>query len=284
MGAQLRVAVAASVLLLGMPHGALDFTLSGLVGARRTWASGLAFLGVYAALGALVVGAWQVAPSPTLVAFLLLSVVHFGLADVASRPDRPVAKVLLRGSIPIVVPLAWHPVETGELLALLAETDRGATVEALDACGPWMLCALVIGTVWVALRESGPTRPSIGRALIEPLALGSIFVFATPLVAFTVYFCGWHSTRHLDAARRWLTGSHAPPRGPVLLEAGAIWLAAIGLILVLGSFVGDPASLDLDETVLRAMFIGLGALTLPHVLLVDGRVRPMLERRLGRAH
>ena len=106
--------------------------------------------------------------------------------------------------------------------------------------------------------------------MAELAVLAIAFGLLPPLVGFSLYFCGVHTPRHL--ARVWLAISEdGRSRTKVLTLALvftlASWIAG-GLSLCLVS-----AAETIDGAILRVVFIGLAALTVPHMILVDGMFR-----------
>ena len=103
------VVAVATIVLLGVPHGALDVEIGRtLFRPRWGWAWFPIFALPYLALVALVLIAWQVAPEAALAAFLLASVWHFGSED-AGGGGLP---ALARGGLPIALPVLLHPAAT----------------------------------------------------------------------------------------------------------------------------------------------------------------------------
>jgi hypothetical protein len=81
------------------------------------------------------------------------------------------------------------------------------------------------------------------------------------LVGFLVHFCGWHSARGLSRLRIELDETWAElARSLAPLTAGAI--ALIGLVTWLG--LGGAGW---SATLIRATFVGLSAVAMPHLLL-----------------
>jgi Brp/Blh family beta-carotene 15,15'-monooxygenase len=88
-----------------------------------------------------------------------------------------------------------------------------------------------------------------------------LFAVASPLVSFPIYFCAWHSARGLKRLRRELGESWSElARSLAPLTAGAIALIGLAAWTVLGG-VGWNGML------IRATFIGLSAVAMPHLLL-----------------
>jgi Brp/Blh family beta-carotene 15,15'-monooxygenase len=80
---------------------------------------------------------------------------------------------------------------------------------------------------------------------------------------FIVYFCGLHSVRHL---REGFREEHGHGRRLTLLIVAAYTLAPL---LMAGVFLWATAgTASLDDQLLRVVFIGLAALTVPHMALV----------------
>ena len=102
-----------------------------------------------------------------------------------------------------------------------------------------------------------------------------MFALASPVVSFLVYFCGWHSARGLERLRREL-GESWPQLAVSLapLTVAALALTTVGVCWVL------PGT-HWNETVIRATFVGLSAVAVPHLLLHG--VAPYLETS-GRRH
>lgn len=94
--------------LFGVPHGATDHLVAASIFRRsfpRAWL--LVFVVMYLSMMAAVVLCWRVAPVFSLVCFLLMSVVHWGLGDAEEDlvPTHLLAvEVCVRGCVPILLP------------------------------------------------------------------------------------------------------------------------------------------------------------------------------------
>lgn len=247
------LAVGALVLLLGVPHGSLDVTVAHRLLRLTGIGAWAVFSLVYVGLAALVVGLWWVAPTVFLCAFLGVSALHFG-ADPAKGVSWP-TRALYGGAV-IVLPALWHGVELQRLLGLVAGPASAAfIVPGLSAlAAPWA-CAIVLACLW-EIRTSP-------FAAMELAALAAVAMTATPLVAFTVYFCVMHSPRHI-------LRTLASEQGPELRRALAMALWPTVAVFALAVVAGLLASgLPLETRVLQLSFVGLAALTLPHMVLLE---------------
>jgi Brp/Blh family beta-carotene 15,15'-monooxygenase len=90
-------------------------------------------------------------------------------------------------------------------------------------------------------------------------------LFLTPILAFTLYFCFLHSIRHsitlifeLDKSFKSGLKKFVNKAIPLTFITGVIFLIAVHL---LNNFF------MLDEAIYKVIFIGLAALTFPHILL-----------------
>jgi Brp/Blh family beta-carotene 15,15'-monooxygenase len=116
-------------------------------------------------------------------------------------------------------------------------------------------------------------RGRIRRALLADnmlvASLVVLFAVTSPLVSFPVYFCGWHSARGLKRLRREL-GESWPELAKSLapMTVGAIALVGLAAWLVLGGA-------GWNGTLVRATFVGLSGVAMPHLLLHG--VAPLFE-------
>ena len=250
------VVVAVLVLLLGVPHGALDALF-----ARREYGTqsvlGWAVFGLlYVGLAGGVVAIWMVAPSAFLIGFLVISVAHF-----SGDPGRGtwVFSRLFYGGAIIVLPSLWHQGEVASLFSELAgPAASGLVVPALHGLAvPWLISLTICAAIEV--RRDWQTGGELA-------VLGALAVIAPPLVAFAVFFCAMHSPRHIlrtaiyaaDIPRRLLVATGLAPMAIVLAAACAAWVWLDGV--------------PMNARIMQILFVGLAALTVPHMMLVE-RVR-----------
>ena len=250
----------ALILLLGVPHGSFDVVfarkLFGVVDFKG-WAL---FSLLYIGLSALVVGLWFVAPSIFLCAFLTFAALHFG-ADPAAGAST-LSRGLYGGAV-IVLPALWHGAELQRLMGLVAGPDSAALVApVLSQLAPAWLGA----TVLACALQARTAR----LAALEWAALAALSLTAPPLLTFTVYFCAMHSPRHILRTLASLRGAAARNALALAIWPTAAVLAAAGLIGWLAS--GIPV----ETRVMQLVFVGLAALTLPHMVLLER------ARRVGR--
>lgn len=257
LDAQVQLAVLSPViLLLGVPHGALDTVFARQLGGVQSVSGWSLFAIAYLAVAAFVVGLWWFAPGVFLAAFLLISVLHFS-GD--PEGETPALFRLLYGGAVIVCPLALHATEVTEIFAYLAGLrDAHAIVAALQwLAWPWV-AAIGVATVVGAKRD-------LARS-IELVSMTALLSFTPPLIGFTIFFCFMHSARHVLRTRDY---SHAGTLRYLLgLAAWPMLVTGIGVAAAWWSFSETP----LDMRLAQLLFVGLAALTVPHMMVVE-RVR-----------
>ena len=247
------LAAAALISLLGLPHGALDVVFASRLFGVADFKGWALFSLLYVGLAAGVVGVWFVAPTLFLCAFLLLSALHFG-GDPAAGVST-LARLLYGGAV-IVLPALWHGPELQRLLGLVAGPASGAfVVPALSQMAAFWLAATVLACVLQARTSR--------LAASEWAALAALMVTAPPLMAFTVYFCAMHSPRHILRTLASWPGFEARSAAALALWPTFAVLAALAVIGWLSSDTPTPA------WVMQLVFVGLAALTLPHMVLLE---------------
>ncbi|MEM8996918.1 MAG: Brp/Blh family beta-carotene 15,15'-dioxygenase, partial [Acidobacteriota bacterium] len=266
--------LAVGVAVFGVPHGALDHLLGRQLLRRHLGGFWIpAFFGGYLALAALVLAAWWRFPVVALVLFLAISAIHFGLGDVRRHLSTATLyplEVAARGALPIVAPMLAHPAEVGVLFGALTG-GPGPSEAALWRYAAVLAAMLAPALSWTLLHHGGRLSGGAPRAhaevILEVLVLIAVFVLTPPLVAFLIYFCGWHSARHtLETSEALLPG----PLGRAVLRfaklAAPLSLATFALA-ALGWTLLTDRGLDADPALLQVVFIGLAALTVPHMVL-----------------
>lgn len=260
------------VATLGLPHGALDPLI-----ARRAglWRTPLGFAGFnlgYLAIVVLVVGVWLLAPAASLVGFLLVSGIHFG-ADWNS--GRSVVLRSLTGVGLLTLPAFAHHEEVAGIYRTLAGSGGGVIADVQSWLGPAAIVAMLIGAV-LALRR----RPTDA---LEILLATTLALIAPPLIFFALYFCALHSARHL---RHGFAEERGSGRLAVLIIVvyTAVPIVAVGILTAV--FAGDfaPGGSLAGGWIIRLVFIGLAALTVPHMMVIAvGELRGRRKSRSGRA-
>ena len=259
-----------AIVIIGLPHGAFDGAVALALGYGKTLKSMLGFVVTYVAISLFVVLFWLAFPVLALLLFLAISAVHFGIGD--SLPGAFILRgiqSLAHGGLVVVGVSLMHRPEVDPIFAHLVagETSLLWAVLSIAAYG---LAVILMGYAVLAYRH-----PKLRLRFGELAGLALVYYLLPPLVGFALYFCVVHSVRHVRHLwndLRYNAYGHRRMLPLAVLFTGASWLAgAITLWLM-------PTAETLDGAILRVVFIGLAALTVPHMMLVDGLFRRLPQK------
>ncbi len=244
--------LAPMVVVLGLPHGALDMSIAQRLWPLDTMRRTALFIGLYVGIAAAVGGIWLVLPSVALAAFLIYSAWHFS----DDWADAPVMFRITGGIGAVTAPALFHQAEVATLFAYLAP----ASASRILAAGAWGL-GLATLAVFVAVLLTQSARR--GRSALEQAAIWALAAILPPLLYFVCYFCLLHSIRHFDTAMGKVGDRRRAIKTAIALSVLTL-LGAAGLTYVLVGAEQTGTSL-----IVKPVFIGLAALTVPHMLLID---------------
>lgn len=249
------VAALAAIIVLGVPHGALDGELARVAlrpRVGRWWF--LAFSVPYLMLAALVLLAWQAAPLSTLAAFLLGASWHFGTEEACA--DGALA-VVAAGGLPVGAAVLTHPSATAAIFGVVSQTPMAWPPAWLLAGALIWLAAMVL---WAArVLQSGDLH-----RLATPAALLAGFVLLPPLTAFAIHFVCLHAPAHV---RSLIDDARLAPRIRDERSAARLSVPVTLLTLLLGAALWPLHQGAAPARLLCLTIQGLAALTLPHMLL-----------------
>ena len=142
------------------------------------------------------------------------------------------------------------------------------TLVGIDTTGVWLFLDAVVVVSLVCIAEVLLFKDRSERAAFatELSALFLLFLVAPPLLGFAVYFCFVHSYRHFSSMRGVLQTTVSSLRITQTTVVFSLLTWAVGLVALaqLSSTVG------VEPALLKVVFVGLAALTVPHMILVDG--------------
>lgn len=281
----------ASGLLFGLPHGAVDHLAPAWARGETPTRGTLARVGLlYAVLGGAYAAAWFVAPAVSFVFFLLLTLVHWGQGDayavvafgpspthLSGRVSR-VGALVVRGGLPMIVPLAAFPDVYREVATLVVGAFGSGAASGVDPLfAPAVRLGLAGGLVALTLAYLGATAERTRAWAIDAAEVGLLwaaFALTPPIVAVGTYFTVWHAPRHVarllavdEGARpALLAGNLRAALGRFARVAAPLTLGAAAVIAGLWALAPRPPS---GVAGVAALYlVGLAALTLPHVVVV----------------
>lgn len=239
--------------VLGLPHGAVDHLVL-RVGqgpqARRS-------LAVYALTAVAATTVAVLAPVPSVLALLVLSVAHFaegeqGFARLRGGP-LPAVTAWALASVVVTVPLVLHPAQARPLLTALDRSLPGVLADVRTLLLVATGVAVLLG-VCAALRAG----QLLGAA--ELVVVAAAVTIGPAIVVFAVWFACWHSCRHLvRVAALAGDGSGRDRAGLLAVAAAAPTALAVAGLAALALLLGGLPS---------AVLVVLLGLTVPHAAVV----------------
>ena len=248
----------AAIFLFGVPHGGFDAAI-----ARRSgWSmsgplSWLIFHSTYIAIAIVVALLWWWFPLTSLCLFLVISGYHFGASDIAEYGRDWLPWLAHGGLVPIAIP-SLNPEAVAPIFSIITGSDEAAdivlSIIQLIFIG-WIICC--ISYCLFSLHKK-----HYGKPLVSLVVMIAIVGLLSPLVSFAIYFCLWHSRSHI--IRIWdslLQGERLAIAQEAIAYTLLSWSAAVGIFVYLSG--------SMTDMLLQITFIGLAALTWPHMILVD---------------
>jgi Brp/Blh family beta-carotene 15,15'-monooxygenase len=258
----------AAILLIGVPHGGLD----GAVARRVGWPNGMLpwvlFHIIYLLLAASVAGLWWLSPLPSLIFFLGISALHFGSSDIRhisspSSRDAWLPLIAHGGLVVIGIPVL-QSVDVEPLFAVLVGAENSLwllnQIDQLRLLWAASLFAYLIYSIY---------QPRWRKSLFSLAVLIVLAYLLSPLVSFALYFCLWHSRSHMLRIWRSIAPDQRRRSASEAVAYSLLAYAAAGIYLVFQTNSAPASVTAITPALLQLTFIGLAALTVPHMVLVD---------------
>jgi beta-carotene 15,15'-dioxygenase len=269
--------VAISVILFGIPHGALDFELIGKNSFLKKYIGNkIKFTITYISLSILLSMFWLQLPEFSLAAFLLISVFHWGESDAIPKRKqndnsfRYIAEIIFYGSALLTLNTFLHSSELVELYSYLSTIEFS---EKIVQVSNYLAPLNIISFLYLCfhyLKESNKLKS------LELFLIFVSMIFLKPLIAFLLYFCFFHSPKHLIDFFQYNKEKSGYLQKMLLGST-----ISVIFLLIFYFFIDVDLFTNIDQINLglfRTIFICLAALTIPHVALV------MIWHRESRKH
>ncbi len=275
---------ALSLIVIGLPHGAIDLAVSSRLRGSTTWLQSLRGFADYAFLLFLVLAAAFAFPTPVVLAFAVLSAWHFGSADALDLNESVGEKrgmgwivAFARGSLVLALPFVCHPTDSCEvatrLLQLFGSDSTTVYVEVISPLAVGILSlafAIILYELFVQIlaREWQYS----GILLLEIGSLVTAFAVLHPLFAMGAYFLCWHSWRHTRRLIRLMEGESASITRAVLrlhVRSLPLLIPTLAVVAAVLAWALPHATIPDVAVVALAVFV---VVTPPHQMLI-GRLQ-----------
>jgi Brp/Blh family beta-carotene 15,15'-monooxygenase len=274
-----------ALVLMGMPHGAADWAVAARLRHRSGFIQQSLGFVPYLLMMLACLAALLLAPGISALAFLAMTVFHFGMADsTALRADHDGAAarwtlVTSRGLLLLATAFAAHPEAAwepfGRIATAMSPWHLTTWQPNLTALQGWATLGSASGAVLAltsaALRTSrGHFREAICD-LSESALVVIIAMYGDPLFAVGIYFIGVHAFRHCRRLARTRSVIEPPPQpAPFLQRMLRVHALSLPLMVATAACL-IPLCIVLGGFDLRSIAVASIAFymisTLPHHLL-----------------
>jgi Brp/Blh family beta-carotene 15,15'-monooxygenase len=219
----------------------------------------------------MIIVLWFLFPTFLLIIFLVIACYHFGKEDTnfLINYDLKFHFVLyfLKGSLIVFAPLVFHFEETINLFKILLIENENfySSIGYLEEKRIFYLLTFisVIVSFFYALNKFKIVNTLIFFDILSVIILNYLL---TPLLAFTIYFCFLHSLRHSISLSLELDAENLNNGFKIFIKK-AIPLTLMTVIIYVFGIYLLSTYYTFDESIIKAIFIGLASLTFPHILL-----------------
>ena len=249
------------IFFIGLPHGSFDGAVATLVGFRNK-IQFLQFIFLYLVLFFLVILFWLYFPIISLTFFILMTISHFGLCDWTNfKINNYKYSVSFTYGMTIIFGIIYFNENQSFLIFEYLTNDKIYIVQKYFLIPYFLTLISIIYFIYLSFYEK-----KLRKGIIEILFLLSIFYFFDPLLSFTIYFCFFHTYKHLKHLIKNIYLNLTNRKFVIystLIFTAISWVGGLVIVYYL------VQNLSLYESLLKVIFIGLAALTLPHMLLID---------------
>lgn len=268
----------ATMLLTGIPHGALDHLVAekNLSSQRKSF-SLFIFLLKYINKMFLYALLWYFVPSVALLVFIAISAYHFGETDLNELSVSKSLKIplfILYGSVLVMVLLLTHHTEVLPILQSLPNYSA-SSIRLIFLFAIGHQSAIIFSLVFLFLITLGISCYWVKTKIIDLLTFvfqGFVLLFICSklplLLAFSFYFGTWHSFLCLQGIRYHLTENQEPLAWGILIKKALLFsiVAVLGIVCSIIFWYNFGQSSDF----LLGIFVGIAVLTAPHIEVMSG--------------
>ncbi|MEO1022896.1 MAG: Brp/Blh family beta-carotene 15,15'-dioxygenase [Bacteroidota bacterium] len=260
------------ILLIGMPHGALDHIIDGNLEGWNPFTLNLKFYGWYLTAIAAYALVWVFFPLFSFAFFLAITWYHFGQADAERFTWTGWKKHLIHFSRGLTVvglivfgDLTYASSVIEAVTAFSVETwlqERTNTDIIRWGIAGWYPAVFLL----LSLMDRSPVSAKLIYAL-DAVMVPVLFLYADPVWAFGIYFGLWHSYNHVLVMLGYLRSEGK--------TVSFSWFYKYSFNFSLLSYLGLLFIYNLlnafgqEELLVALLFVVISVLTLPHLMVVE---------------
>tara|TARA_B100000579_G_scaffold360692_1_gene318038 strand:- start:214 stop:1149 length:936 start_codon:yes stop_codon:yes gene_type:complete len=259
------------ILIIGVSHGSLD----NLKGRKLFQIYGinnfLIFYLSYILISIIIIILWIIAPSLSLVTFLIIASHHFGKEDsqflITENSYFNQLLFFLKGSLIIFAPIYFHFDETISIFKLLlVENESFYEFLNIIETNKILLYGIILSTFSSIILFAKNFELKKITFFLDYFSILIINYCFSPLMAFTIYFCFLHSVRHSISLMYELDKDNLTNGFKIFIRKALPLTILTAAFCFFGLYLLNN-TYNFDSSILKIIFIGLASLTFPHILL-----------------
>jgi Brp/Blh family beta-carotene 15,15'-monooxygenase len=264
-----------SVFIIGIPHGAIDHIMATeLYGLKNSLKDHLLFYASYLFIMLLIAILWIYAPVAGMTLFLLISIYHFGQADMEDFLNSSAPHYLwyiLRGVLIIGIIVFSDPSTTYPIISEAMRMDLVVFEEFMPNASFSLITLL---SLYAAFTTWGMVQNHFKqnlRFLADSALLAGLIIITGPLIGFAIYSALWHSIGHVNEMKEFFESKRKSLSYLEFYKKAAPFtmVSLFGLLML----YGINQFLQLEGEFITLMFILISVLTLPHLFIADRMYR-----------
>ncbi len=249
------------IFFIGLPHGSFDGAVAALVGFRSK-TQFLKFIIYYLLLFFFVILFWIYFPIVCLIIFITMTIAHFGICDWANfKIKKHKYLVSFTYGMTVIFGIIFFNEDQSFIIFKYLTNHNIYYLKNYLFITYFLTFLSIISFVCLSFIEK-----KLRKGVIEIICLLLIFYIFDPLLSFAIYFCFFHTYKHL---KHLINNIYLVLPNKLFVIYSTTFFTVVSWIagIIITSYLVQNFSMY--ESILKVVFIGLAALTLPHMVLVD---------------
>ncbi|MBC25220.1 MAG: hypothetical protein CML92_02595 [Rhodobiaceae bacterium] len=250
---------------IGISHGALDNMKGAQLLKIFDMKSMFTFYVGYLAISVLVICVWLLSSTFLLCLFLLVASYHFGKEDseflFQSKKFYLDILFFLKGLVIILAPLLFQYTDTINIFNTIGMNTDLLIFRDYSFIISCFFISIISSIAIVLIARN--LYASI--LIIDLFAIVILNYFLHPLFAFTLYFCFLHSVRHSITLMQDLDKDLSKSIKIFIRKSLPLTIVTASIFVVAFAFL--MSEYDINSSINKVIFVGLAALTFPHIIL-----------------